>query len=129
VRRHRTGPTPPAPGIRIRSCRHLDPRDITTHNGIPVTTVPRTLVDLTDVLDARQLANVLHEAAFRRRFDPAATRAAMARAAGRRNLGTLETALAAHEAGSAGTRSALEDRFLALVASAGIPEPLANVPI
>jgi hypothetical protein len=119
----------PRPGIRIHSCRHLDPRDITTHNGIPVTTVPRTLVDLTDVLDARQLANVLHEAAFRRRFDPAATRAATARAAGRRNLGTLETALAAHETGSAGTRSALEDRFLALVASAGIPEPLANVPI
>ena len=104
------------PGSGSGRCRHLDPRDITTHDGIPVTTVPRTLVDLTDVLDARRLANVLHEAAFHRRFNMAATRAAMSRAAGRRNLGVLETALAAHEAGSAGTRSALEDRVLALVA-------------
>ena len=104
-------------------------RDITTHDGVPVTTVPRTLVDLTDVLDARQLANVLHEAAFHRRFNMAATRAAMSRAAGRRNLGTLETALPAHEAGSAGTRSALEDRVLALIGPAGLPEPLSNMPV
>ncbi len=116
-------------GIRLRTCRRLDPRDVTVHAGIPVTTVARTLVDLTDALDARQLANVIHEAAFRRRFDPAVTRAAMERAAGRRNLGVLADALAAHEAGSAGTRSALEDRFLALIGSAGLPEPLSNVPV
>jgi len=59
----------------------------------------------------------------------AATRAAMSRAAGRRNLGTLETALPAHEAGSAGTRSALEDRVLALIGPAGLPEPLSNMPV
>jgi hypothetical protein len=123
-RRHR-----PRRGIRIHSCRHLDPRDLTTHDGIPVTTMARTLVDLTDVLNATQLANVIHEAAFRRRFDATATRAAMTRAVGRRRQGVLADALAAHASGSAGTRSALEDRFLALVAAAGIPEPLTNVPI
>jgi hypothetical protein len=114
-------------GVNIHFCRHLDPRDVTTHRGIPVTTVPRTLIDLTDSLTAHQLANVIHEAAFRKRFDASATRAAMARANGRHNLHVLDAALNAHAAGSAGTRSDLEDVFLALTRSAGLPDPLVNV--
>src|SRR3954464_10382713 len=54
-------------GVRVHICRRLDPRDVTEHRGIPVTTVPRTLVDLSAVLSAHQLANVIHEAAFRNR--------------------------------------------------------------
>jgi hypothetical protein len=80
-------------GVRIHECRRLDPRDITTWRGIPVTTVARTLVDLTDEFNEHQLANVVHEAAFRKRFDLAATRAAMARANGRHNLVLLAAAL------------------------------------
>jgi hypothetical protein len=104
-------------GIRVIHSSALDPRDVTSHRGIPVTTVPRTLVDLTDVLTAHQLANVIHEAAFRGRFVELATRDAMARANGRRNLGVLEEALALHREGSAGTKSGLEDAFLT-----GLPE-------
>jgi uncharacterized protein DUF559 len=109
--------------------RHFDPRDITTRHGIPVTTVARTLVDLTDVLTAEQLANVIHEAAFRQRFSEAATRAAMERAHGRRNLPVLEEALRAHAGGSAGTKSGPEDRFLKLVREHGLPEPLVNTDV
>jgi very-short-patch-repair endonuclease len=112
-------------GFRAHSCRRLDPRDVTVRDGIPVTTVARTLVDLTDVLEPYQLANVIHEAAFRRRFDEHAARAAMTRAPGRR-LTVLEAALRAHANGSAGTRSGLEDRFIALAREAGLPEPLVN---
>jgi Protein of unknown function (DUF559) len=107
--------------------RRLGLRDVTTRNGIPVTTVARTLVDLTDTLTAEQLANVIHEAAFRKRFSEAATRAAMERANGRRNLPLLSAALKAHAAGSAGTKSDLEDQFLARVRIAGGEEPLVNV--
>jgi hypothetical protein len=114
------------PGIRVQWARNLDRRDVTTYDGIPVTTVARTLVDLTDVLTSAQLANVIHEAAFRSRFDLRATHDAMARAHGRR-LRVLRAALCAHHAGSAGTKSGLEDRFLALVRRAGLPEPLTNV--
>jgi hypothetical protein len=117
------------PGVRLRTYRRLDPRDLTVREGIPVTTVARMLVDLTDVLTRYQLANVIHEAAFRRLFDGEATRAAMERAQGRRRLHVLECAIADHERGSAGTRSGLEDRFLALIASAGLPEPLVNTPV
>jgi Transcriptional regulator, AbiEi antitoxin/Protein of unknown function (DUF559) len=98
-------------GFRVHRCRHLDPRDTTTHHGIPITTPARTLVDLADTLTEHQLANVIHEAAFRNRFDERATEQAMSRAPGR-PLATLHAALQAHATGSAGTRSALEDRFL-----------------
>ena len=117
----------PGGAIQVHVCRRLDPRDVTVFRGIPVTTVARTLVDLSDVLDAHQLANVIHEAAFRKRFSVAATRAAIARANGRHNLAVLVAALEASSAGSAGTRSRVEDAFLALVRSGGVLEPLVNV--
>jgi predicted transcriptional regulator of viral defense system len=98
-------------GFTAHSCRNLDPRDVTVHKGIPTTTPARTLVDLAGTLTSHQLANVIHEAAFRDLFDEAATRQAMSRAPGRA-LTTLHTALRAHADGSAGTRSANEDRFL-----------------
>jgi very-short-patch-repair endonuclease len=99
-------------GFTIHRCRTLDPRDVTRYRDIPTTTVPRTLVDLAATLTAHQLANVIHEAAFRNRFDERATRRAMERAGGR-DLRNLHAALQAHASGSAGTRSDLEDQFLA----------------
>ncbi len=110
--------------IRVQQCRTLDRRDVTRHAGIPVTTVARTLVDLTDTLTPHQLANVIHEAAYRKRFHESATRTAMARANGRRRLKRLEDALALNASGSAGTRSANEDRFLELF---GATNPDVNV--
>ena len=56
-------------GFRLRTCRHLDRRDVTVVNGIPVTTVARTAVDLTEVMDADEVAFVIHEAVYRKRFD------------------------------------------------------------
>ena len=117
----------PRNDFRLQTCRNLDKRDVTWQHGIPVTTVARTLVDLTDVLTAPQLANVIHEAAFRKRFNETSARAAMARANGRANLARLENALALNARGSAGTKSELEDRFLAHVREAGLPEPEINV--
>ena len=76
------------------------------------------------MLTAHQLANVIHEAAFRKLFDERAVRAAMTRANGRHNLHVLEKALELTKAGSAGTKSELEDRFLALTCKSGMPEPV-----
>ena len=39
-----------ADGVRVHETRTLHPRDVTTYKGIPVTTIARTLVDLSDVL-------------------------------------------------------------------------------
>jgi predicted transcriptional regulator of viral defense system len=112
-------------GFTIHRARNLDAKDVTVHQGIPLTTVPRTLVDLSATLTSHQLANVIHEAAFRNRFSEKATREAIRRAGGR-NLANLHAALQAHASGSAGTRSALEDQFLANWQG---PEPLVNAKI
>jgi hypothetical protein len=116
----------PIEGIVLHSYRYLDRLDVTVFRGIPVTTVARMLVDLSDVLTKFQLANVIYEAAYRKRFDLGATRRAMQRANGRHNLHVLEQAIELYLSGSAGTRSALEDAFLHLLQFAGIAEPLVN---
>ena len=105
----------------MRRSRTLVPGDILIRDGIPVTTVARMLVDMARVLKPEQLANVIHEAAFRRRFSLRATREAIARAGGCK---PLERAIDLYLSGSAGTKSDLEDRFLALVREAEIPEPV-----
>jgi hypothetical protein len=126
-RDRRRGAAPPIRArVRVHFCRRPDRRDVTTRNRIPITTVPRTLVDLTDVLTAYQLANVIHEARFHNRYNPPAVEAAMQRANGRPNLKVLEHAIEHNNAGSAGTRSAAEDHFLTRVVDAGLPEPLVN---
>ena len=63
------------------------------------------------------MANIIHEAAFRKLYDERAIR---------RTNPVLRTAIALHRTGSAGTRSGLEDRFLKLIRGAGLPEPIIN---
>jgi very-short-patch-repair endonuclease len=115
----------PQPGIRLIRALDLEPRDVRVFNAIPVTTVERMLIDLTDTLQAEQIAWVIHEAAYRKWFSPSATRSVMGRTSKRR-MTRLERAIEMHEAGSAGTKSDLEDRFLALARSARISEPIIN---
>src|SRR5215213_4104627 len=46
-------------GVTVHRTRNLDARDVTVHQGIPITTPARTLVDLATTLTAHQLANVI----------------------------------------------------------------------
>jgi predicted transcriptional regulator of viral defense system len=48
----------------------LPPDEVTTHDGIPVTTPARTLFDLAAVLSPRQLQHALNEAEIRRLTSP-----------------------------------------------------------
>jgi hypothetical protein len=114
----------PQAGFKLRTTRRLDKRDVTEVDGIPVTTLARTLVDLTDVLTAHQIANVIHEAAYHELFDRRETYEAIQRANGRPNITRLHEAL---QANGAGTRSHLEDRFLSLIGD--LPQPLVNTRI
>jgi hypothetical protein len=115
-------------GITVHRCRHIDPRDLTTHKGIPVTTVHRTIVDLADVVRIpHELTAVIHEAAFKGSLVEPAIRDVMERVNGRRNLQIVDRAIELHKAGSAGIRSRHELAFFLLVTGAGFPEPLVNV--
>ncbi|HEY6890993.1 MAG TPA: DUF559 domain-containing protein [Solirubrobacter sp.] len=119
ARRHR-----PIGGIVLHECRDLDSRDVSTHRGIPITTVPRLLLDLAEDHTVWQVTNVMHEAAFRKLLNLDAIRRTVERANGRRGVALVERAIELHLDGSAGTKSALEDAFIALVSD--LPEPLVN---
>jgi very-short-patch-repair endonuclease len=116
------------PGIQTHRARRLHPDDVTTKQGIPVTTVARTLVDLTDVLGSDRVLRAIREAELLRLLDHQALSAAVQRAHGRKRLGVLREAVAAHRPGEI-VRSELEHRFLELVRTAGLPPPETNVKI
>jgi very-short-patch-repair endonuclease len=116
------------PGIWGHRTRSLDPADVTLKDGIPVTTVARTIIDLTDILDSDRVLRAIREAEYLRLLDLDTLIAAVQRAHGRHNLGVLNTALARHRPGQI-VREELEHSFLELVHAAGLPEPQTNVRI
>jgi predicted transcriptional regulator of viral defense system/very-short-patch-repair endonuclease len=115
-------------GVQAHRARRLHPDDVTVRDGIPVTTVARTLVDLTDVLGSDRVLRAIREAEFLRLLDHRALSAAVERAHGRKRLGVLREAVAAHRPGEI-VRSELEHRFLELVREAGLPAPETNIKI
>jgi predicted transcriptional regulator of viral defense system len=74
------------PGIDLHCVRRLDPRDVTVRDGIPITTVPRTLVDLCSVVPPRMVERALEQAYVLRLIEPGAIEDALSRAAGRKRL-------------------------------------------
>jgi predicted transcriptional regulator of viral defense system len=115
----------PTRAIRPHQTRTLAPRDVTTVDGIPVTTVARTLLDLVAVAPQRHVERAIDQAEILRTFDLAALDDVVSRANGRATK-RLERALQAHRDGPAMTRSELEEAFLALVAEARLPRPRIN---
>jgi predicted transcriptional regulator of viral defense system/very-short-patch-repair endonuclease len=116
------------PGLCIHRARTLDPNDVTVKDGIPVTTVARTLLDLTDVLGRDRVLRAIREADYLRLLDLDALNAAVQRAHGRRRLQVLREALADHRPGQI-VRGELEHRFLELVRAAGLSQPETNVTV
>ncbi len=100
--------------------------EATSWRDIPITTVPRTLVDLAADLDEDDLARACHEAGVRYRTTPRQVEAVLARRANEsRGAATLRKVLLGdvHV-----TLSKLEQRFLALLREAGLPLPITNRP-
>jgi len=115
--------------IDLHRSTALDARDLTVVDGIPVTTLARTLVDLASVVPRDRLATAVAEAERRLLLDVDALTAAIERTRGRRGPGhaRLRAVLADHAAhGIQLDRSELERRFLALVRRADLPRPRLN---
>jgi hypothetical protein len=103
----------------------LDPRDFTTEQGIPVTSVARTLLDLSAVLRPSDLAVAIDRAERLALFDLTALVDVVERARGRKGAATLRRAIAAYEPST--QKSELERRFRTLLeASPRIPKPFFN---
>jgi hypothetical protein len=111
------------PGIRLHTSRSLDARDTTRHEGIPITTVHRTLLDLAATTRADQLENALAQAMHLQLYDQRAIDDVIARSNGHRGTKVLEEATRQEPQI---TKSMWEIRMLRLVRSAGLPEPICN---
>jgi very-short-patch-repair endonuclease len=115
----------PRAGVRIRTTRSLHPADVSSHEGIPCTSLARTIVDLGTVLREHELRRVLERSMILRLLDKRALDAALDRANGRRGTGELRRLLGDLDDAPA-TRSELERRFLDLIRSAALPSPITN---
>ena len=105
-------------GVRTRRAE----RTATLWRGIPVTTVPQTLVDLAADLSLDDLARACHEAGVRYGTTPAQVKAIGGRYPGAANL------RAVLDGDVRVTLSKLEKRFLERLEQAGLPLPVTNRP-
>lgn len=114
-------------GVRVRRVARMEDDDRTELNGIPVTTPARTLCDLASLVSLGELERALARALASRLTTRAQLDTVLLRVSGRRGAGRLRALIAGN--GPALTRSEAEERLLALVRKAGLPEPEANVRI
>jgi hypothetical protein len=95
---------------------------VTTVEGIPCTTLARTLVDLGDVVNRRAVERAVEQAEVLRLFDLHEAQRAMERAGPRRGTGLLSSVLEDLN-GPTLTASELEEAFLELCRAGALPDP------
>lgn len=116
------------PGIAFRrSSLPVDER--TVRDWIPVTTVPRTLLDLARVVPIRRVERALNEAEVQGLASGLSLDDLLSRYPGGRGTRATRVAVQSLRAGPSITRSELEELFLVFVADVGLPRPATNVMI
>src|SRR5215208_1784974 len=112
-------------GIRVPRTTGLEPRDVTRHKGILVTSPTRTLADLAGVANYKLLRTAVRRALARHRASVRQLETACRRLGPRRGSGNLRRVLAT----AAPTRSELEDVVFDLIVDAGFVRPDVNRPL
>jgi hypothetical protein len=112
--------------IRVRRVPSLIAGHCTVENGIPCTTVARTLLDLAATARTQTVRKAVKEAEFRRLFDLRAVEGVAAEVPRHRGRKPLRAALDGLSIGTVATNLELEERFLELVIGAGLPRPEVN---
>jgi hypothetical protein len=111
--------------IDLRRTRRLPDEDVTVLRGIPITTIGRTLVDLSGCAGPRVVQRAVHEAEVMGLLDVAAVLATVERNPGRRGTRMLRTALGVSAPDPANGQFAT--RFLKLCLNYGLPAPKLGV--
>lgn len=114
----------PRRGIVVHRVRELRDDDRDLVDGIPVTSVARTLLDISAVVRSDQLERAIEEAERRSFFDLRSLEPIMV--PGRRGVRALRAALRDHH-DLGFTRSQPERRFARLCRDAGLPPPAMNL--
>ena len=110
-------------GVITHRARRSDLADATKWRGIPITTVQRTLVDLTAVLDEDDLARAVHEADVRHHTTPEQVEQVLRR---RHNWPGAQKLRRVIWGEVPVTLSRLESRFLDVLRNASLPQPEVN---
>jgi very-short-patch-repair endonuclease len=114
------------PGIQVHRSTTLTPADITTVDGIPVTTIVRTILDLATVLPRRAVERAMDQAEILEALDGRALADQLARNHKLPAARLVRSILERHRAGTTPTRNDFEERLLALVRTANLPDPEVN---
>jgi very-short-patch-repair endonuclease len=113
-------------GIRLHRA-NLPDDEITTHHGIPTTTVPRTLLDLAAVVQRNEFRSALRQAEQLRLTDRLWLGDLIGRYPRKPGIPIIRAVVEEAQRGLTLTRSELEERFLAFLIDARLPAPLTNV--
>ncbi|MBC7459844.1 MAG: DUF559 domain-containing protein [Thermoleophilia bacterium] len=90
------------PGVVVH---HATSADTTAVCGVPVSVLPRTLLDLASLVPAARIANMLHELQFHEQLDALTLQSLRSVHHGHRGAATLTDALRMWDLGSAGAPS------------------------
>ncbi len=113
-------------GVTVHRCRAIDRRDATAWRAVPVTNVPRTLVDLAAVLEPADLARAFHQAVVKHKTKPAAVERVIQR---RHNWPGARELRSVIWGGEPVSLSKLESSFIELLRRARLPLPRTNIPV
>jgi hypothetical protein len=113
------------PPLRLHEARALAAEDRALREGIPVTSLPRTLLDLAATVRFDWLEKMVERSEDLELFDLHAVEELLDRTVGHHGHGRLRKAIALYKPTSF-TRSGLEKRFLELCLEAGLPQPRTN---
>ena len=110
-------------GLRIHTAATILPGDLTVVDGIPCTTVARTIFDLAGVLSESAIEYTIHRAQTKRLFDRSAVEQTMRRLPARRGAPVLRRILSISDRSEDELRSGLERKLLRICRGAGLPGP------
>ena len=112
------------PGIAIHATKWLAPEEVTSREGMPCTSVARTLVDLAEGTTERQLRRAFQQSCYLRLFDRRALDRVLAHSRGIPGTATVRRILEELGTDFDVPVTELERRFMELVRAAALPDPV-----
>ncbi|MGH7497474.1 MAG: DUF559 domain-containing protein [Gemmatimonadales bacterium] len=118
----------PRSGLRSHCCA-MRPDEITHVDGVPVTSAPRTVLDIAELSTVHQVEKMLNELEVRGITDELSIPALLERYPRKRGTRKLRALLADETAVRGVTRKKLEQRFSELLESTDLPRPRLNADV
>lgn len=113
------------PSVRAH-CSAIRPDEVARVDGIPVTSMPRTLFDLAAIVNRHQLESAFNEVEVQGLTDRLSVVDLLKRYPGRRGAAVLRAIMADEKKARGVTKKELEKRFAAVIAGTDLPRPRRN---